>query len=161
MAIKDFRWAMSLWCCQNNATFHELLETTNRLLLNIFGGKLFLEAVPIPPLPTSCLKPLIDGYWGFEMGNVIVLQGGKISFQQMINAGQHSYSFIVRSIVARPWGPSSEYISQSNPKRLWWQLPKAESLNNQLIRKHMPMAVYALRFQRSSSKTELKPLINS
>jgi hypothetical protein len=38
---------------------------------------------------------------------------------------------------------------------------KAESLNNQLIRKHMPMSVYALRFQRSSSKTELKPLINS
>ena len=49
---------MSLWCCQNSATFHELLETTNRLLLNIFGGKLFLEAAPIPPLPTSCLKPL-------------------------------------------------------------------------------------------------------
>ena len=77
MAIKDFRWAMSLWCCQNNATFHELLETTNRWLLNMLGGKLFLEAAPIPTLPTSCLKPLIDGYWGFEMGNVIILKGGK------------------------------------------------------------------------------------
>ena len=94
---------MSLWCCQNNAAFHEMLETTTRWLLNSLGRTLFLEAAPIPTLPTSCLKPLIDGFWGFEMGNVIILKGGtKISFQQMINAGRHSYSFVVRNIVARP-----------------------------------------------------------
>ena len=56
MAIKDFRWAMSFWCCQNNAAFHELLETSNRWLIKIFGGKLVLVVAPTPPFPHELLE---------------------------------------------------------------------------------------------------------
>ena len=63
-------------------------------------------------------------YKGFELGNVISKR-----FQQMINADQHSYPFIVRNIVARPWDPSSELTWSAEPLINPWLTPYKPLVN--------------------------------